>query len=184
MSCKTEIATETQQNTSHVIFVQCLMIWGLFLLWQHLVKAILMPEVYWKETHTRKTSMQKQPKNSIAIQISDMVTDEEMRQNKKDPQNYTKKCLYVCTTIVSNSSKIQQLVRALDHYRLDILGITKTHMPYSGEYSFPEDHRLFYSGWDDRNGSEGIGIALAKRVRGSLISFVPFSSRIMTSLFS
>ena len=38
--------------------------------------------------------MQKQPKNSTVRQIQEMVTDEEVKQNKKDPKTYTKKCLY------------------------------------------------------------------------------------------
>ena len=70
-----------------------------------------------------------------------MVTDEEVKQNKKDPQTYTKKCLYVSTwnvtTLVTNNCKLQQLVRALDCYRLDNLDITKTHMLHSGKYILP-----------------------------------------------
>ena len=78
---------------------------------------------------------------------------------------------------------MQQLARALDHYWIDILGITKTHMLHSGEYLLPEGHLLLYSGQDDGKRSEGVGIAFAKRVRGSLISFIPYSSRIMTARF-
>ena len=35
--------------------------------------------------------MPKQPKNSTAKQILEIVTNEEVKQNKKEPQNYTKK---------------------------------------------------------------------------------------------
>ena len=53
--------------------------------------------------------MQKQPKNSTVRQIQEMVTDEEVKQNKKDPKTYTKKCLYASTwkvtTLVTNSCK-------------------------------------------------------------------------------
>ena len=41
--------------------------------------------------NTTKTSMPKQPKNSTAKQILEIVTDEEVKQNKKEPQNYTRK---------------------------------------------------------------------------------------------
>ena len=78
---------------------------------------------------------------------------------------------------------MQQLVRALGSYRLDLLGISETHMSHSGEYILPEGHLVYYSRRDDGKRSEGIGIAIAKRVRESLISFVPYSSRTMTACF-
>ena len=56
-------------------------------------------------------------------------------------------------------------------------------MPQSGKYSLPEGHLLLYSGKDDGKSSEVVGIAIAKRVRGSLISFIPYSSRIMKARF-
>ena len=57
------------------------------------------------------------------------------------------------------------------------------HMPHSGEYILSECHFFPYSGRDDGKHSVGVGIAIAKRVRQSLISFVPYSSRIMTARF-
>ena len=112
-----------------------------------------------------------------------MVTDEEVKQNKKDPQTYTKKCLYArtwnVTTLVTNSCKLQQLVRALDCYRLDNLDITETHMLHSGKYILPDSHFSLHSGRDDGKRGMGVGIAIAKRVRERLISFVAYSSRIM-----
>ena len=98
-------------------------------------------ELTHQDIKTTKTFMQKQPKYSTVRQIQEMVTDEEVKQNKKDPQTYTKKCLYVSTwnvtTLVTNNCKLQQLVRALDCYRLDNLDITKTHMLHSGKYILP-----------------------------------------------
>ena len=35
--------------------------------------------------------MPKLPKNSTGKQILEIVTDEEMKQSKKEPENYTKK---------------------------------------------------------------------------------------------
>ena len=71
-------------------------------------------ELTHQDIKTTKTFMQKQPKYSTVRQIQEMVTDEEVKQNKKDPQTYTKKCLYVCTwnvtTLVTNSCKLQQQV--------------------------------------------------------------------------
>ena len=139
LSCKTTIATETQQKTSNTI--------------SHVMiddERTPRPVTTSGQSHqdarglnsskrnsptknnkTTKTSIQKQPKNSTAKQISEMVTDTKMKQNKKDLQNYTKKCLYggtaKVTTLVSNSSKMHLLFRTLDHYRLDILGIAETH---------------------------------------------------------
>ena len=82
-----------------------------------------------------------------------MVTDEEVKQSKTVTQMYTKKCLYIrrwnITTLVSNSGKMQQLVRVLDYHRLHILDITETHMSHSSDYILPDGLLLFYSGRDD-----------------------------------
>ena len=106
-----------------------------------------------KNMKTTKISMQKQPKNSTAKQISEMVTDEEVKQSKTVLQMYTKKCLYIrrwnIPTLVSNSGKMQQLVRALNYHRLHILDITETHMSHSSDYIFPDGLLLLYSGRDD-----------------------------------
>ena len=79
-----------------------------------------------KNITTTKTSKQKQPKNSKAKQISEMVSHEEVKQTK-DPQNYTKKCLsrHMERNNTNDIRRMQQLVRALDYFRLDILGITE-----------------------------------------------------------
>ena len=77
--------------------------------------------------------------------------------------------------------KLQQLARALDCYRLDNLDITETHMLHSGKYIVPDSHFSLHSGRDDGKRGMGVGIAIAKRVRESLISFVAYSSRIMTA---
>ena len=79
---------------------------------------------------------------------------------------------------------MQQPVRALDYYRLNIVDITEhTNTSHSGKYILPEGHLFLYSGGDDGKRSEVVGIAIEKGVRGSLITFVPYSSRIMTACF-
>ena len=66
---------------------------------------------------------------------------------------------------------MRELVRTLDHYRLDILGITETHMPNSEQYILSECHLFFYSGGDDEKCREGVGIANAKRILGKSYLF-------------
>ena len=63
------------------------------------------------------------------------------------------------------------------------MALPNTHIPHSGEFILLECHLLLYSGRDYGKRSEGVGIAIAKRARGSLISFVPCSNKIMTACF-
>ena len=49
------------------------------------------------------------------------------------PQNFIKDKLCIgtwnVTSLVSNSSKLFQLSESIEEYKLDLLGITETHMP-------------------------------------------------------
>ena len=54
-------------------------------------------------------------------------------------------------------------------------------MLHSGKYILQDGHFSLHSGRDDGKRGMGAGIAIAKRVRESLISFVAYSSRIMTA---
>ena len=107
--------------------------------------------IHRKGTYTPRTwKLQKYPCSKTNIRN---VTDEEVKQSKTVMQMNTKKCLYIrrwnIPTLVSNSSKMQQLVRALNYHRLHVLDITETHMSHSSDYIFPHGLLLLYSGRDD-----------------------------------
>ena len=84
-------------------------------------------------------------------------------------------------TLVNNSSKLYQLCKAMDDYKLDVLGITETHMPGKGTLDLANGGLLLYSGSTDGVKRRGVGIALSKKVKDSLISYTPVSERIITA---
>ena len=134
----------------------------------------------------KKTTSTTHKRSAMAKpRISDLVTSEEVNENKRKPQNYTKQYLSLATwnvtSLVSNSSKYHQLVTVLDLYKIDLLGITETHIPYSGESILPNGDLFLYSGREDGKHSEGVGLTIAKRLKGSLISSIPHSSRILSA---
>ncbi|XP_063681918.1 uncharacterized protein LOC134816852 [Bolinopsis microptera] len=75
----------------------------------------------------------------------------------------------------------------LDHYirygkyRLDLLGITETHMPGSGTTLLDNGSLLIHSGRVDGIKRQGVGLSLSKRIRNSLISFTPTSEWVLTA---
>ena len=140
--------------------VWCLAMRGPLLLWQPLVKAIraqrfefIEKELTHQEHENYKNIHAKTTKEFNSKTNIRNVTDEEVKQSKTVLQMNTKKCLYIrrwnIPTLVSNSGKMQQLVRALNYHRLHILDITETHMSHSSDYIFPDGLLLLYSGRDD-----------------------------------
>ena len=74
-------------------------------------------------------------------------------------------------TLVNNSSKLYQLCKAMDDYKLDVLGITETHMPGKGTMDLANGGLLLYSGSTDGVKRRGVGIALSKKVKDSTLSY-------------
>ena len=105
--------------------------------------------------------------------------------SKENKPNYAKRNLVVATwnatSLVSDSSKLQQLTYNMDKYGLDVLGITETHMPGIGSENLDNGGLIIYSGRADGYHYEGIGLALSKRTKDSLINSTPVSERIMTA---
>ena len=114
-----------------------------------------------------------------------MIKPSEISHNKRNPKNYTKSTLSIATwnvtSLVSNSSKLNQLSTAMDAYKINILGVTETHMPHSGETCLENGDLLLYSGREDDRHSEGVGIVLSSHIKGSLIAYTPHSSRIISA---
>ncbi|XP_063692494.1 craniofacial development protein 2-like [Bolinopsis microptera] len=69
--------------------------------------------------------------------LLDRELQDEFVSSKSNPINYSKHSMYFGTwnvlSLVSSSSQLYQLSQNIDHYSLDILGITETHMPGSGK---------------------------------------------------
>ena len=81
--------------------------------------------------------------------IFSQITHVDSDSNKKQPTNYSKTGLTFGTwnvlSLTSSSSQLFQLSENISEYKLDLLGITETHMPGTGSelltYLFREDGR-------------------------------------------
>ena len=117
--------------------------------------------------------------------ISSQVTHVDSVYNKINPCSYTKKPLVISTwnvlSLVSDSSKLYQLSNNMTEYKLDLLGITETHMPGTGTMLLDSGALFIYSGRTDGIRRQGVGLALSKRVKNSLISYTTVSERILTA---
>ena len=102
-----------------------------------------------------------------------------------NPVNIVKNQLCVSTwnvtSLVSNSSKFYQLEKGVDEYGLELLGVTETHMPGSGNQTLENGAVLIFSGRSDGKRREGVGIVLSKKMKNALICYSPVSERIMTA---
>ena len=98
---------------------------------------------------------------------------------KKQPTNYSKTGLTFGTwnvlSLTSSSSQLFQLSENISEYKLDLLGVTETHMPGTGSELLDNGSLLIYSGRTDGIRRQGIGLNLSKRIKSSLISYLPIS---------
>ena len=105
--------------------------------------------------------------------------------NKSNAINYCKQVLSFGTwnvlSLVSSSSQIYQLSQNIDQYKLDLLGLTETHLPGSGTSILHNGSLLIHSGRADGIKRHGVGLSLSKRIKNSLISYTPISERILTA---
>ena len=117
--------------------------------------------------------------------ISQQIIHVDPASNKSNPVNYCKQFLRFGTwnvlSLVSSSTQLYQLSQNIDQYRLDLLGITETHMPGSGTTLLDNGSLLIHSGRVDGIKRQGVGLSLSKRIRNSLISFTPTSERVLTA---
>ena len=64
---------------------------------------------------------------------------------------------------------------------MDLLGITETHIPGTGTEIMDNGSLLIYSGRADGIRRQGVGLSLSKRIKNSLISYMPISERMLTA---
>lgn len=67
--------------------------------------------------------------------------------------------------------KLAQLIKEMNNYKIEILGVSETRWNESGQYWTNEGHRFLYLGmlnvYDDHRA--GVGIILSNKVRQSMI---------------
>ena len=117
--------------------------------------------------------------------ISSRITHVDPALNRRFPSNHVKGELIFGTwnvlSLTSSSSHLFQLSQCISEYRLDLLGITKTHIPGTGTEIMDNGSLLIYSGRTDGIRRQGVGLSLSKRIKNSLISYVPISERMLTA---
>lgn len=86
----------------------------------------------------------------------------------------------VCT--LCGNWKTDQLVSEMQRYKLSILAVTETHLTGKGEMPL-DQYVILFSGRQDGQNMEGVGLALSPRARAGLHHHQSLSSRIMTAEF-
>ena len=131
------------------------------------------------KTKISKTNSYKNLKQKLSS-----ISEVEVTENKEHPKNFTKKPLTIATwnvtSLVSNTSKNYQLATSFDNYGIDLLGVTETHMPGSGEIVLDNGAVLVYSGTSGKK-EHGVGLMISSKLRCAFISYTPFNDRILTA---
>ena len=117
--------------------------------------------------------------------ISSRITHVDPALNKRFPSNHVKGEIIYGTwnvlSLTSSSSQLFQLSQCISEYRLDLLGITETHIPGTGTKIMDNGSLLIYSGRADGIMRQGVGLSLSKRIKNSLISYMPISELMLTA---
>ena len=80
--------------------------------------------------------------------------------------------------------KTAQVVREMQRYNLDILGISECRWSGSGRLKTRTGETILYSGRDDNIHQSGVALVMTKQTAGCLEGWVPVSDRIVTARFT
>ena len=85
----------------------------------------------------------------------------------------------------SNSvGKTAQVLKEMQRYNLDILGISECRWSGSGRLKTQSGEIILYSGRDDNIHQSGVALVITKQAAGCLESWMPVGDRIMTARFA
>ena len=80
------------------------------------------------------------------------------------------------------ASRLNQVIKEMTEYKLDLLGLSETRWRGSGEFVTATGELLVYSGRPDEGKHEyGVGLILSKAMKKSLIEWTAVSERIITA---
>ncbi|XP_072402422.1 uncharacterized protein [Diabrotica undecimpunctata] len=91
------------------------------------------------------------------------------------------RCLQIATWNVKSmyeSGKAHNIVKEVKRLKINIMGISETHWPNSGECNIL-DHAMYYSGNDTPKHNHGVGIIVAPRLKSSIKSYIALSDRMI-----
>ena len=80
--------------------------------------------------------------------------------------------------------KTAQVVKEMERYNLDILGISECRWSGSGRLKTQTGEIISYLGRDDNINQSGVALVMTKQEAGCLESWMPVSDRIMTARFT
>ena len=80
--------------------------------------------------------------------------------------------------------KTAQVVKEMQRYNLDVLGISECRWSGSGRLKTQTGETILYSGRDDNIHQSGVALVMTKHAAGCLESWIPVSDRIMTARFT
>jgi len=82
------------------------------------------------------------------------------------------------------AGKLAQVVREMEHYKIELLGIRETRWTGNGSRQLVSGHQILYSGRSDDHHSRGVAIITTKEVHRSLLEWKPVSERIITARYN
>ena len=81
------------------------------------------------------------------------------------------------------SGSISLLAREMRKRRINIMGISETHWTGQGKMELAEGETIIYSGRDDDNHRQGVGILMSKTAARALIDWTPVNERIIQARY-
>jgi hypothetical protein len=82
------------------------------------------------------------------------------------------------------TGKLAQVVREMECYNIELLGICETRWTGSGSRQLVSGHQILYSGRSDDHHSRGVAIITTKEVHKSLLEWNPVSERIIKARYN
>jgi exonuclease III len=79
--------------------------------------------------------------------------------------------------------KLAQIIKGMEIYNLDLLGLSEVGWNGSGQYRTPNGNILLYSGMPNENDvhQHGVSILLSNKLKHSLVEWKPVNERIITA---
>ena len=116
---------------------------------------------------------------------SQHITHVDPEKGRALPCNFIKHSINVGTwnvlSLESSSFNLYELSQNMSAYKMDVLGLTETHRPGTGEVTLDDGSLFINSGRSDGYRRQGVGLVLSKKTKNSLISYTPISERILAA---
>ncbi|OCT72028.1 hypothetical protein XELAEV_18035012mg [Xenopus laevis] len=83
------------------------------------------------------------------------------------------------------TGKLKQVVKEMEEYKIDILGLSEARWTDYGEVKLPNDYIFIYSGTTEESVEHinGVGILINKNAKKSLMQWTPISDRMIKACF-